>query len=706
MRKCRRLLGAFVLNNAVLPDWKQWFSRIDRHAAGRSTVEEMKMNSSKATVSLEEANRLVDLFTTHHNFDDLSFVIKYIRESLGQELQPIHYHALMRLFNFSRDKDNFEQMLEVVILRDKDDMDTYARVIDQIHATGTSDALSKMLEVVSLGEDAFGSLRVARSAAGIDHTQDPSARQDAPLLTALAHHCSMMSYDFLVPISVLFWKAAIGAPLVDWDFVNLLNVVLSRAEDYSSLVATVAVFDECPPGHLSFNSLFKRLDERKLLVGENAPLTQVMQAMRKSLEFHRIAPDAVFHFPLVNHGMYAVDGFLRIVLNAAASAHSGNAGAVYHTAVLLLTTLRHNTEAVLVATEAVNLFKKSEQNADEGEAGGSAPSVDFMLTPDFATDIASALDIVSMRTHASFAGPFTDVVKLLESDLNDADLEKCSAIAVTLLETEHQVLDVLAQARELMQQKGHANWATRNLVKHILRWCGRHPPRNCKLSRSALLEREKWAQYMAARDMALALFGSGSQARDAMKSLFYNKLQLATVRDEASIKADLSACAAALDVPLDSALSTPYPTRATIGGTSLVPRHLFDPDMFNPYPHLVLHPMDANEYHQPQTDIFPEVFAEVKNCLDKDWYARDTEVYILLMRCLIHRLDWDACVDLTMKMIKSCQYTALMDQELIGFFWEAGDPLGLLALKIATKIYDGRISVEAKSKREKFQEAM
>ena len=714
MRRTFSSRGSFVLNSVLRPDWKQWFSRQDRHVAGRDRVEELR-GANPRSMDLGEANKLVELFTTHHNFEDLSFVIKYIRENLRQELQPLHYDSLMRLFNFSRDKDNFEQMLEVVTLRDKDDMDTYARVMDQIHAAGSPDGLRLMLEIIGLAEGAFDSLvgvRISsgefesRRVVGGEHYSRDDDIMSAPLLSSLMHHSCMMSYSLVLPLLVLAWRSALGASYDDWDFANLLSVLLARADEFNELVSVIGVFDDCETGFVSFDALRQRLEDRSLLVGESSPLAQVIQAMQKSLEHHRIPLDTKFRAPFFNLRTCSVDSFVRIVLSTSCVTPGANAAAVYHTTVLLLSTLHNNAEALETAREAIGLFKRYDSSEDEA-AGQDDSRSEFRLNSDFAVDLAPVLEAVSYRSHRLFTNDYADVVKLLEPDLNDSDLEKCSSIAITFLSTEGQVRDILVQATELLQQKGHLNWAARNLVKHILRWCAAHPPRNVKMSSAVLAEREKWATYIAARDTALALFGSGGQARDAMKILFYNKLKLATVRDESSISADLASCSAALNVSLDHATSTLLSATATsIGGSSLVPRHLHDPNVENPYPHIALHPMDSSEAYQPAVDIFPEVFAEMKKAKDREWYYRDTEVYVLLMRCLIHRLDWDASVDLTLKLVETASYTALIDQELIGYFAEMGDPMGLLALKIVTKIYDGRIHVDAKSKRDRFQEQM
>lgn len=84
------------------------------------------------------------------------------------------------------------------------------------------------------------------------------------------------------------------------------------------------------------------------------------------------------------------------------------------------------------------------------------------------------------------------------------------------------------------------------------------------------------------------------------------------------------------------------------------------------------------------------------------WYLQDSEMYVLLMRCLLHRLDWEAAVHLTVKMQTCNHYSYAMDHELTTIFSEIGDPAGCLAFKVATKLFDGRINRDGQTRRDDF----
>ena len=80
--------------------------------------------------------------------------------------------------------------------------------------------------------------------------------------------------------------------------------------------------------------------------------------------------------------------------------------------------------------------------------------------------------------------------------------------------------------------------AVKKMLKVYAEVCARSPPRNCKLTQKGFEERLRWALYLESRETALMLFGSGTEAKDMMRHLYYNHNQLPIVRGPAAVAAD------------------------------------------------------------------------------------------------------------------------------------------------------------------------
>lgn len=333
---------------------------------------------------------------------------------------------------------------------------------------------------------------------------------------------------------------------------------------------------------------------------------------------------------------------------------------------------------------------------------------------------------------------------------------------------ENCVLPMLSTSAEAMAALQHAIAATsphithqqprhvRHRYRQLLLYCALHPfRRNPKFSKAGLQERRKWNRYLTARDTALTLFGSTQQGRDAMKDLFYNEAgddgdsgggaaqhqqqqqqqvrqdqqRLAPMRSQETIRQDredicqvLSRCGGA-----DGLLHPPPPSSSPPARLSLphlhcspdaVPTYLYDPNVFNPYPHCHLRlpfksvvaseGVNGASPAEEEEDVFLGVWNTLMNphIVGQDrWFLKNTDIYLLLMRCLLQRLDWEAAVELTHRMLEETSYTYKMDSELTRIFREVGDPSGCLAFKAATNLFDGRIIRDGQVKRKQFHAA-
>ncbi|KAG5472316.1 hypothetical protein LSCM1_03715 [Leishmania martiniquensis] len=418
-------------------------------------------------------------------------------------------------------------------------------------------------------------------------------------------------------------------------------------------------------------------------------------------------------------------------------------------------------------------------------ASAPASKEPFSVPAHYLVDMGTLLRRVSATTLREVQRPFRDALRQMVEDLSDRPAEKvpststsslsswpsvlasctppapCTRDLVTVSGFETQFIRTLSEARALLRRAidagnaagshGRLPRSTQLMFMQLAQLCCRHPPRNPKLTPEGLEERTKWGRYLDARDTSLALFGSARQSRDAMKHLFYNDNQLPELRSEAIIAKDFADvhklfCGSASppsslsQAELQASLKRVRTTLPHTGSSAaIVPRYLWDPTVFNPYPAARLlarasdfakspsgqrtqSPLTLAEIHQddvslgddPDADkVGAEFFVELwQALLDKStsvgsnavWYLHNTDMFMLLIRCLLHRLDWEAAAHLTRKMTQHTSYTYLMDHELTAIFREIGDPAGCLAFKVATKLFDGRITKDGQTKREKFHQ--
>ncbi|KAG5498604.1 hypothetical protein JKF63_02890 [Porcisia hertigi] len=439
------------------------------------------------------------------------------------------------------------------------------------------------------------------------------------------------------------------------------------------------------------------------------------------------------------------------------------------------------------SSEGLASFAGSPSSLAVSSAPVSASIEPYCVSVHHLLDMGTLLSRVSATTLRDVQRPFHYALRQMVEGLSDKQTVKSSPtsapfpsslptvlasctppvpsasdlVAVSACET--QFIQTLAEARAALRRAIDAgNAAGRHgrlprsvqvMFMQLAQLCCRHPPRNPKLTPAGLEERTKWGRYLDARDTSLALFGSARQSRESMKHLFYNDNQLPGLRSEAVIAKDF---ADVYGLFFGTTSSSPSPslsqaelqlslrrTRTTLPHTgssaALVPRYLWDPAVYNPYPAAQLavstcessgnsherglcNAFSPAEIHQTDATFGDDVeiglgsaefFVELwQALLDKTtlvgsnevWYLQNTDMFLLLIRCLLHRLDWEAAAHLTRKMTQHSSYTYLMDHELTTIFREIGDPAGCLAFKVATKLFDGRITKDGQTKRERFHQ--
>ncbi|EKF37926.1 hypothetical protein MOQ_001866 [Trypanosoma cruzi marinkellei] len=703
----RLFLGPFILNTRVIPDWWQSFQREDKHRVARARATQLRTPRDESRqndvtpITLREADELVKTYTRNHNAEDLSWMVQYIRETLGEPLNPLYYHSLFRVFNYTRDKDNIEQLLRVITESGEADMGTYALVIDALHCLSPVDALARIMRMIAVTQTSFGTLL---------------SESSCPLLTSLLHHVANTgNYPSTASLLVVLWIRALGVQLCDWDYVHVLSMLLSRPDDFPRIRSTLGVFSEFPRGTVSPEALFRRLEDRGELSPPSSPLNTIMAAMRVSLSQAGVNLEEPVPNCVINTRTAGLPSMVEYIVNdmtsvAISGNFSGDLLSCYHVLALLYSTLRNDTAAVETMRYVAREIRRRERSAEhEGGQAALAPLGEF-VHHHYLMDIGSVLNRVSMRTLQRARVDYAHLAQNASSDVSENDVVAAESYAILFVRSNEEAEEALRQASQSVDLSSQrTRRSTKLLFRRFVELCARHPKRNCKLTPVGLEERRKWGRYLDARDASLALFGSAKQARDSMKHLFYNDNKLPELRSHAMIERDMNDTAALFKwrrAPTIASLRVRSSLPHVRCPADPVPRHLWDPDVYNPYPQVMLQmsPMDDERITE---DIFQELWHVLMNpsVVGTDqWYLRDTEMYLLLLRCLIHRLDWEAAVHLTLKTMENLTYTYMMDHEVTLMFKEIGDPAGCLAFKVATKLFDGRIIKDGQSKRDKFHQ--
>lgn len=710
----RCIRGSFILNARVVPDWWQPFHREERHRTAVARIAHLRSPTADGAavtresereavpITLQEANELVDTYTRNHNAEDLSLVLQHIRETLQESLDSFHYQSLFRVFNYTRDKDNVEQLLLMMVQRGEVDAAVFARIIDTFHCLSPVNVLSSILRVFAAAQDALGN-----EICGAD---------GCPLLTSVLHHVANSSdYPPTASLLVVVWMRALGVQLCDWDYVHIFAVLLSHADAFPRVRSTIAVFNDFPRGEVSPQALFQRLEDRGELSPASGPLSLLVEAMRSSLQLAGVPLETPVKTCVVNTRTAGLSAMIEFVVDDMASAAAegklmGNLLHCYHALALLQSTLRNNTAAVETLHRVAREVKRRESTLEKGTDHASLAASSECVHHHYLIDMGTLLQRVSAHTLQGVRVDYAKSAQSASSDVSQNDIVAAESYAIVFVRSNDEAREALRQVTESVDLTHHrTRLQTKLMFRRFVELCARHPKKNCKMTPTGLEERRKWGRYLDARDTSLALFGSAKQARDSMKHLFYNDNKMPELRSPAIIERDMNDTAALFKwkrAPTVASLRQRTSVPHVQCSSHAVPRHLWDPNVYNPYPHVMLS-ISPMEEERITDDIFQELWRVLMNpsLVGTDqWYLRDAEMYLLLMRCLIHRLDWEAAAHLTIKTMESLTYTYMMDHEVTLMFKEIGDPAGCLAFKVATKLFDGRILKDGQSKREKFHQ--
>ena len=239
----------------------------------------------------------------------------------------------------------------------------------------------------------------------------------------------------------------------------------------------------------------------------------------------------------------------------------------------------------------------------------------------------------------------------------------------------------------------------REAVRCALDACARWVPKDLKLNELSMKARYKWWTFNDCRDMALSLYGSVSEANEKMKTIFLNNCIPPAMKGSVSSEEEFF-----FAKKVDSSVHKPSKVlqRKTSCWLQLpdtyIPDHMTDPHVYNMFPRIRL-PAEStaqgihSAIRQNSIDVFPQIYEMIKDChLNQNtWYLNDKDTVIRLVRCLLHRLDFDGAIGVMRAAIRLLGYGHKMDRDIQKIFSEIHDPSGSICFKLASGIMDGEV---------------
>ena len=264
--------------------------------------------------------------------------------------------------------------------------------------------------------------------------------------------------------------------------------------------------------------------------------------------------------------------------------------------------------------------------------------------------------------------------------------------------------ELLAMVKKLLDTKyadesGISFAVIREGLRCCLDACVWLTPANPVIGKDALNERWRWWIFNDARDIALTLYGFAPNINEKVQEVFERNASPRPCKSEDKMHAEFrrilrldTSCTKAPLLPEEFIRETSTWTGMSM---SFVPPHWKHGDGINPFPHVFLgntRPADARE-GKPD-DPFPEVYALIRNSNSRqtNWHLSDKDTVTRLLRCLLHRLEFEKAVELMRSAIKVMGYGQKVDRDIQRFFTEIGDPSGSIAFKLASGIMDGEVN--------------
>lgn len=665
---------------------------------------------------------MLECFVASNDVESATTLVKHVREEGLVELQPAHYNLMLRLFAHARDKASCEQLLEALRARSRMSNESFACTITLLHHMGVRRRLPSMLKVVDMMARRNVDLaaqpeRVLTEDDDADAPDPERVPYESPVLSALLHAVCMGTEGPLAAALVMFWIRAAGAEVSVWDFNNFLTCLHRDTEQFPHVAFVTANVPACDRGWVSLSALEQNVAEWARGQAINAKSVQaVLEGIKGWYAATGTDPATAVYVGWMNTTVRTLEQYHAAILEEvhrrrSVGAHRESAMPIHHHTVLVNAVLGNKTTAVLelrefdqrLAAWGRKDFALAPSSPLDGNTRSSArerrqlrpaeipESLGFSaFEPDqkFIKDAATFFGEVPRTTRLSVSASYNGLFERIRPSLATGEQAICWAVSQPLIGTNDEARQAIAYVTKAAGNYRTMFKSVKQMVRSLITTVSLNPPRGCKMPSADVAERRRWGMYCEARDIALTLHGQNDAARSAMKQLYLNDCKQQHLRRPEAIATDVEAVrdlfSSVGGIPEAAGGRSTRPIFADVG---VVPRHLFDPSVDNPFPHcrLLIAP------GEPQLDDhFPAVL-ELLSKLGDPWWLGEPDAFTDLLRCYLHRLDWDGAVKLAEKAMTQQKFTASLDGVVVSIFDEIGDPCGALPFKAATKLVDLRI---------------
>eukprot|EP00759_Apiculatamorpha_spiralis_P029402 PhF_6_TR31536/c0_g1_i2/m.46515 len=647
----------------------------------------------------------------HKDSEAVSQIVKYVRESGTSPLLPYHYHCLLRVCALHKDTAAVHQLLTHMETQQPHPILTANTVAWYMHYAWLCGHVQSALDIFSVAVEleGFGLMFAARDGWEEDDVAAATASFSPPLsmlLYIMTHTPELTPMPPEIGIIIASMMKMLGLKLGAQDYASMLHSVLEDPKSFPRVQRTVlmnAMRSTTLPdeeGITCFEYLVERVrasikspaNAKGSTTKGTTKQTQYTETVLNALEtlISRHGGVKQLHtIGFVQCRVTTLEGWVRRVMDMVVQEDAGPMS-VYDR---LISWAYGHKRYLFVLDLCTQMSVHIQSNESLFPMWACLPQIADSIAS-FPTNQIEA--ILPRYNH------------VLERALQNPQL---SEQTILYLKTQSSLLCLspkeMQEVLTTFQQQGKS--ATFSILREVYRCCldtcVKWTPPNLKLSKGSVQERFRWWLFNDCRDIGLVMWGAVPDINVKIRHLYQRNGMPEPVKSEEDMRRE----ARLFHDLVDPSINPTHPVennhapfkRTTKSILNLshahIPEHMTNSKTPNPYPHVVLNTLPSDLQH---SDVFPWLWENVASIVSTHnslWYIQDRETTLRLVRCFLHRLDWEKAIQIMTGAVQSVGYNMKTDRELQSIFKEIGDPSGSVCFKLAAKVLEGDVGQRGKT---------
>jgi len=657
--------------------------------------EEERASSHQANSS--KIREWIETMVQNKDSEAVTKIVKYIRESSSNlegnadALTNYHYHCLFRVFVLHNDRASVQQLIS--LMEGKKDLinaNTVAWSMWYAWRCGNIRAVIDLFSNVACTSRAF--LIAPR-----DGYEELPEGLHCPPLSMLLYILTHFNDEGIVPaelgVLVAGAMSIFGVELSAQDYSCLILGVLEELQSFMRIHRTV-LFNSLrskelrEEGHTSYQYFVERMTTsvKQVQATQKTPTVKqlvirgVVEGLDKCATILEIDRTRIVKVGFVQCRVSTLEGWVRCVLDTAAETmtRENQLGALFDEVV----TWAYMQRRFMFVVDLLSQITTRHQRQN--------------FSPLYTTvcQIADSSSNFPTSHIEQILPRYNYLVRAVSEHIPAATQAYVSSQAIQLALNPKEMQDLL---QSLLSKKGVSFSVAREAYRCALDACARWVPLDCKLNKVSLQERYSWWLFNDCRDLGLVLYGAVADINIKIRRLFQRGGIPEPVKGLDEMERELDLVQGIAPGTRGTAPSQAY-TRRTKSYMNLtpayVPERMSDHNVFNPYPQIALPHSRIGGTHT-ETDPFPALFQSMRHLAQSNnpqWYTQDKETAMRIVRCFLHRLDWEHAIQMMTTLVQKVGYSPRSDKELQRVFMEIGDPSGSVAFKLAARILEGEVT--------------